>query len=99
MDLNTVLSALANPVRLDILSWLKEPERHFPPQKDTAPQGGVCVSHIRDKTGLSQPTISLYLSALHRAGLVSSTRVGQWTYYRYEHAVGEHFMHELAKRL
>lgn len=99
MDINTVLSALANPVRLDILSWLKEPERHFPPQKDTAPQGGICVSHICEKTGLSQPTISLYLSTLARAGLVSSTRVGQWTYYRYEREVGESFLRELGERL
>ncbi len=99
MDINTVLSALANPVRLDILSWLKEPERHFPKQKETAPQGGICVSHICEKAGLSQPTISLYLSTLSRAGLVSSTRVGQWTYYRYEHEMGKTFLHELGERL
>ncbi len=99
MDINTVLSALANPVRLDILSWLKEPEHHFPPQKDTAPSGGICVSHIREKTGLSQPTISLYLSTLSRAGLVSSQRVGQWTYYRYEHDVAEAFLSALGERL
>lgn len=99
MDINTVLSALANPVRLDILSWLKEPERHFPQQKDTAPEGGICVSHIREKTGLSQPTISLYLSTLSRAGLVSSERVGQWTYYRYERDVVEAFLNELGQRL
>ncbi|MCL7931743.1 ArsR/SmtB family transcription factor [Halomonas llamarensis] len=99
MDINTVLSALANPVRLDILSWLKEPERYFPPQKDTAPEGGICVSHICEKTDLSQPTISLYLSTLSRAGLVSSERVGQWTYYRYEHDVVEAFLNELSQRL
>ncbi|WP_208854479.1 ArsR/SmtB family transcription factor [Vreelandella boliviensis] len=99
MDINTVLSALANPVRLDILSWLKEPERYFPQQKDTAPEGGICVSHICEKTDLSQPTISLYLSTLSRAGLVSSERVGQWTYYRYEHDVAEAFLNELSQRL
>ncbi|MFB9866791.1 ArsR/SmtB family transcription factor [Vreelandella sulfidaeris] len=99
MDINSVLSALANPVRLDILTWLKEPERHFPPQKDTAPPGGICVSHIREKAGLSQPTISLYLSTLSRAGLVSSTRVGQWTYYRFEREVAEAFLQALGERL
>ncbi|WP_447528825.1 MULTISPECIES: ArsR/SmtB family transcription factor [unclassified Vreelandella] len=99
MDINTVLSALANPVRLDILTWLKEPERHFPAQKETAPQGGVCVSHIREKAGLSQPTISLYLSTLARAGLVSSQRVGQWTYYCYEREVADAFLHALQERL
>tara|TARA_R110002012_G_scaffold7675_16_gene35705 strand:- start:1358 stop:1657 length:300 start_codon:yes stop_codon:yes gene_type:complete len=99
MDINSVLSALANPVRLDILTWLKEPECHFPPQKDTAPPGGICVSHIREKAGLSQPTISLYLSTLSRAGLVSSTRVGQWTYYRFEREVAEAFLQALGERL
>ncbi|ARS52488.1 transcriptional regulator [Kushneria konosiri] len=99
MDINTILSALANPVRLDIVCWLKEPERHFPPQKEIAPPGGICVSHIREKTGLSQPTISLYLSTLSRAGLVSSQRVGQWTYYRYEHVVAEAFLDALGERL
>ncbi|MCM2973278.1 MULTISPECIES: ArsR/SmtB family transcription factor [Larsenimonas] len=99
MDINTVISALANPVRLDILSWLKAPERHFPPQKDTAPEGGICVSHIREKTGLSQPTISLYLSTLSRAGLVSSQRVGQWTYYRYERDTAQAFLDAMAERL
>lgn len=99
MDTNTVLSALSNPVRLDILSWLKEPDSHFPPQKNTAPEGGICVSHIREKTGLSQPTISLYLSTLSRAGLVSSERVGQWTYYRYERDVVDAFLNALGERL
>lgn len=99
MDINTILSALANPVRLDILCWLKEPERHFQPQKEMAPPGGICVSHIREKTGLSQPTVSLYLSTLSRAGLVSSQRVGQWTYYRYEHETAEAFLNALGERL
>ncbi|RUR32627.1 transcriptional regulator [Vreelandella nanhaiensis] len=99
MDINIVLSALANPVRLDILTWLKEPERHFPLQKDMAPPGGICVSHIREKTGLSQPTISLYLSTLSRAGLVSSQRVGQWTYYSYERETADAFLDVLTERL
>lgn len=99
MDITTVLSALDNPVRLDILSWLKDPEAHFPPQKDAAPEGGICVSHIREKAGLSQPTISLYLATLSRAGLVSSHRAGQWTYYRYERDTAQAFLDALAERL
>ncbi|WP_233350232.1 ArsR/SmtB family transcription factor [Kushneria phosphatilytica] len=99
MDINTILSALANPVRLDILSWLKSPADHFPPQKAGAPEGGICVSHIREKTGLSQPTISLYLSTLSRAELVSAQRVGQWTYYRYNPEVADAFLEALSQRL
>jgi ArsR family transcriptional regulator len=43
---------------------------------------GVCVSSIQDGIGLSQPTTSSYLDLLHRAGLVTATRRGRWTYYK-----------------
>lgn len=99
MDINTILSALANPVRLDILTWLREPEQHFAPQNEQAPKGGICVSHIREKAGLSQPTISLYLATLQRAELVTSQRVGQWTYYTYNQPVADAFLGELHQRL
>ncbi|WP_447008294.1 ArsR/SmtB family transcription factor [Saccharothrix isguenensis] len=74
--------ALANPVRLQVLHWLRDPERHFPVDPDTAEQVGVCVSHIQAKTGLAQSTVSAYMASLHRAGLVRATRVGKWTHYR-----------------
>ncbi|QIP17870.1 helix-turn-helix transcriptional regulator [Spirosoma aureum] len=37
---------------------------------------------MQQKTGLSQSTISYYLSMLQEAGLVIPTRHGKWTYYR-----------------
>lgn len=76
--------ALANPVRLQVLQWLREPEQHFPVEPEiTDPRTvGVCVSHIQAKTGLAQSTVSAYMSTLERAGLVRSTRVGKWTHYR-----------------
>jgi DNA-binding transcriptional ArsR family regulator len=40
------------------------------------------VSIIQEKVGLSQSTVSLYLTALQRAQLVSSQRIGPWTYYK-----------------
>ncbi|MBN6036869.1 helix-turn-helix transcriptional regulator [Amycolatopsis sp. 195334CR] len=79
-----VFKALANPVRLQVLHWLREPERHFPVEEGIAdPQEvGVCVSHIQAKAGLAQSTVSAYMASLQRAGLVRATRVGKWTHYR-----------------
>jgi DNA-binding transcriptional ArsR family regulator len=78
------LRALANPMRLQVLSWLREPERHFPPQGAIADpvEVGVCVSHIQAKAGLAQSTVSAYMAELERAGLVHATRVGKWTHYK-----------------
>ena len=78
------LKALANPVRLQVLQWLREPEDHFPvdPAVTDPRTVGVCVSHIQAKTGLAQSTVSAYMAVLERAGLVRSTRVGKWTHYR-----------------
>lgn len=78
------LKALANPVRLQVLQWLREPEDHFPvkPEVTDPRKVGVCVSHIQAKTGLAQSTVSAYMAVLERAGLVRSTRVGKWTHYR-----------------
>ena len=79
-----VFKALANPVRLQVLQWLRDPEQHFPVEEAIADpdEVGVCVSHIQAKTGLAQSTVSAYMAALQRAGLVRSTRVGKWTHYR-----------------
>lgn len=79
-----VFKALANPVRLQVLQWLREPDRHFPVELAIADpdEVGVCVSHIQLKTGLAQSTVSAYMASLQRAGLVRATRVGKWTHYR-----------------
>ncbi|MFD1538600.1 ArsR/SmtB family transcription factor [Nonomuraea guangzhouensis] len=79
-----VFKALANPVRLQVLQWLRDPDLHFPPDQAIADQHevGVCVSHIQAKTGLAQSTVSAYMASLQRAGLVRATRVGKWTHYR-----------------
>ncbi|MEW2131745.1 metalloregulator ArsR/SmtB family transcription factor [Streptomyces sp. NPDC005435] len=76
--------ALANPVRLQIMRWLRNPDAEFAAYEPIADRDtvGVCVSHIQAKSGLAQSTVSSYMATLERAGLVRSTRVGKWTHYR-----------------
>jgi ArsR family transcriptional regulator len=81
-DLVPVFKALSNPTRLRILGWLKDPTAHFPPQDDPPEEVGVCVKSIQEKAGVSQSTASQFMAALQRAGLVTSGRRGQWTYYK-----------------
>lgn len=82
MDQVEIFKALSNKARLQILNWLKEPEVHFPGQAEHGFANGVCVGQIHLKTGLTQSTVSEYLTSLQRAGLIISTRAGQWTYYK-----------------
>jgi DNA-binding transcriptional ArsR family regulator len=78
-----VLKALANPRRLEVLGWLKEPRAHFPPQVDgDLVKDGVCGLFIAEKLGVSQPTASEHLRILVQAGLVRSKRIKQWTFYK-----------------
>ncbi|MFD0050197.1 ArsR/SmtB family transcription factor [Actinomycetes bacterium NPDC127524] len=82
-----IFKALSNETRLNILKWLKEPEKNFPKQqahlpKEVSIEGGVCVGDIQDKVNLSQSTVSHYLSLMQKAGLLEAVRYGQWTYYR-----------------
>jgi ArsR family transcriptional regulator len=83
-DVILALRALSNPVRLQLLTWLREPEKHFVLDGAIADpvEVGVCVTHIQAKVGLAQSTVSAYMAELQRAGLVRSTRVGKWTHYR-----------------
>jgi DNA-binding transcriptional ArsR family regulator len=81
MDIDAIHKALANPVRREILQWLKEPEVHFA-QQDHPLDIGVCAGLIDARTGLSQSTVSAHLATLQRAGLVTSRRVGQWIFFK-----------------
>jgi DNA-binding transcriptional ArsR family regulator len=90
MNLNNALKAIANPARLNILKWLKEPSKHFTSSHCDVDKHGVCVGLIEKKTGLSQSTVSQYLVVLQQAGLVTMERSGQWTYCkRNEKAIKE----------
>ena len=70
-QLSRVLKALADPVRLRLLSLIG------------AHAGGeACVCELVDRFDLSQPTISHHLKVLREAGLIDAERRGTWVYYR-----------------
>src|SRR5215510_8995011 len=99
-DTVEVLRALASPRRLQILAWLRDPRAHFPPQRDgDLVDDGVCVVFIADKLGVAQPTATTHLQALARAGLVTSKRVGQWTFYRRDEEAISRFKNQLREEL
>ena len=78
MNPEDALKAIAHPVRLNFLNWLKEPENHFNQAHPFSM--GVCA-HQFEISGLSQSTVSSHLAALQAAGLVRSRKVGQWNFY------------------
>ena len=81
MNIDAIHKALANPMRRQILAWLKDPAQHFPQQVNPHSLG-VCAGQIDHKAGLSQSTISAHLAILLKAGLITSRRVGQWNYFQ-----------------
>ena len=91
MDVDAIHKALANPVRRQILQWLKEPQVHFAAQEHPLDMG-VCAGLIDQRTGLSQSTVSTHLAALQRAGLVTSRRVGQWIFFKRNEATLKAFL-------
>ncbi|MEX0272839.1 MAG: ArsR/SmtB family transcription factor [Flavobacteriaceae bacterium] len=83
MDIVKISKALSNETRVNILSWLKTPEDNFPPHKEVEGfEYGVCLDLIREKSGLSQSTISQYMTQLTEVGLTRATRIGKWTYFK-----------------
>lgn len=69
-DLATALSALADPVRLRIVSMLA-----------AASNGAACGCDLEGPLGLSQPTISHHLKILREAGVIAGRKEGRWVYY------------------
>ena len=67
--------ALADATRLRILAILAQ---QAPAERD----GELCVCHIHDSLGVSQPTASRHLAYLRKAGLVEARRQGVWMHYR-----------------
>lgn len=82
MNIESALAALNNPVRRQILAWLKDRSNFPPALPEHTDLDGVCVAYIQEKAGLSQSTISSYMTLLKRAGFVTSQHHGQWTFYR-----------------
>jgi ArsR family transcriptional regulator len=69
--LAAVLKALADPVRLRLLSLIR-----------SADAGEACVCDLTDALGLSQPTVSHHLKTLVTAGLLTRDKRGVWAWYR-----------------
>ena len=83
MTLILAFRALSNPSRLQILGWLRQPKKHFPPQIDgDLVKDGVCGLLIAKKLRVSQPTASEHLKILLQAGLIRGKRIKQWTFYK-----------------
>jgi ArsR family transcriptional regulator len=70
-DLAQRLKALADPVRLRILSIVL-----------AHAEAEACVCDITDAFDLAGPTVSHHLKVLRQAGLVTSDKRGTWVFYR-----------------
>lgn len=83
MNITSALQALGNTRRLQILEWLKDPESHFPPQRDgDLIKDGVCGLLIARKLRVSQPAVTEHLKILSQAGFLKSKRIKKWTFYK-----------------
>jgi DNA-binding transcriptional ArsR family regulator len=98
IDIDAIHKALANPVRREILAWLKHPEANFPEQ-ELPLDNGVCAGQINARCGLSQSTCSAHLSTLQSAGLVSVKRIGQWCFFKRNETVIQAFLDALRSDL
>lgn len=97
IDIDEIIKALAHPVRREILGWLKEPELHFADQ-DHPLEFGVCAGKF-ERCGLSQSTVSAHLATLQRAGLISSRKVGQWSFFKRNEEAIQAFLEQLRQEL
>jgi ArsR family transcriptional regulator len=68
-QLATVLGAMADPVRLRLLSII-------------AASGEVCSCNLEEPLGRSQPTISHHTRVLAEAGLIVGRKRGKWTWWQ-----------------
>lgn len=67
-DLAHAFAALADPVRLRLLSLI-------------ASAGAVCSCDLVVPLGRSQPTVSHHTKVLSEAGLITGERRGRWTWW------------------
>lgn len=70
-ELAGVLKALADPVRLRLVSIIA-----------AAPTGEICACDLPALLDRSQPTVSHHLSQLLHAGLVDREQRGKWAWFR-----------------
>jgi ArsR family transcriptional regulator len=67
----TVLKAVADPVRLQLLSLIRSSKGQE-----------ACVCDLTPAVGLAQPTVSHHLKVLTEAGLLTRERRGTWAWFR-----------------
>lgn len=104
MDPLKILKALSNPHRLDIILWLKHPEKEFGVQVHANTlidfPYSVSVKSIQKRCGVSQSSISTFMSILENAELVESRKIDQYTYFRRNeeviHEFGEWYNKEVS---
>jgi ArsR family transcriptional regulator len=83
MTADRLFRALANKNRIEIMLWLQDPRRHFPPQiAGDLVRDGVCGCLIAEKLRVTHPTASEHLKILSQAGLIRGKRIKQWTFYK-----------------
>ena len=70
VELSILLKAVADPVRLQLLSMIR-----------TADAREACVCDLTDAVQLSQPTVSHHLKVLTDAGLLTRERRGSWAWF------------------
>jgi ArsR family transcriptional regulator len=97
-DKTDILKAIAHPVRISFLEWMREPHRHFSDQVHPLDMG-ICANQFEKQCGLSQSTVSSHLSVLEKSGLVKASRVGQWAFYSRDEAAIERFLNDLKSSL
>src|SRR5262245_53781545 len=71
VDLAQAFKALADPVRLRLLSLIA-----------SAADGEACSCDLEEPVGKSQPTVSHHLSVLADAGLITKRKAGRWVMCR-----------------
>lgn len=71
VELSRVFRAIADPVRLRLLSLIA-----------SHASGEACVCDLTGAFDLTGPTISHHLKVLREAGIIDGERRGTWIYYR-----------------
>jgi ArsR family transcriptional regulator len=71
VELAGVLKALADPVRLRLVSIIA-----------SAPTGEICACDLPALLDRTQPTVSHHLTQLVRAGLIDREQRGKWAWFR-----------------
>jgi ArsR family transcriptional regulator len=77
--LDAMLRAIADPARRRILALLKRSGCC-----SLGKRTGLCACDIEQQMELTQPTISHHMAVLRKAGLVKSSKIGLWQWYRRE---------------